>query len=213
MRISHPTATRALARFALVVALVAVGCGGAGGSPAPTTPPTPAPTATPDPHLSDPASVDAVFVWLNGRGLTVIGNNADRGASGEPIKRINATYAGWPLVLSQYSSSAAARKASGVKPGTSRPGPDEAPFTFLGLNVVVEFGPRLGGTHRPAPDARFLAAATSLAAALDPLLGPLGIRSVAKVALPSPSPRPAAGSASSSPKPTAKPAATATPST
>jgi hypothetical protein len=199
--------------LALGAALAMAGCGGGSAKAAPTATPAPTPTPTPNPHLAEPASVDDVFVWLNAHGLAVVGNNADRGQSGEPVKRINATYAGWPLILSQYSSSAVARMASGVAGATSRPVADQAPFTFVGLNIVADFGPHLRTDGDAPPDGRFVAAATALADALDPLLGPLHERAAVRIPLPTiaPSPTPAGASptpspakATTSPKPSSK---------
>lgn len=205
----------------LVGLLLVAACGGGAPSASPVATPAPTPTPTPNPHLAEPASVDAVFRWLNGRDLRVIGNNADSSANSEPLKRINATYAGWPLILSEYSSGAAARKASGVSVAETRAAAGQPEFTFVGLNVVIDFGPRLLRDADPAPDPRFVAAATALAAALDPLLGPLGVRAAVHVALPaapgaSPSPTGSAQSSpnsspQSSPKATPKPKATTKP--
>jgi len=210
VRISQPSPASFAAAVAL--ALVLASCGGAAPSPTPAPTAVPTPTPTPNPHLAEPASVDTVFTWLNGHGLTVIGNNADRGPSGEPLKRINATYAGWPLILSEYSTGALARKSSGVGPKAAKPVADEAPFTFLGLNIVVDFGPQLRRDDDPAPDPRFVDAATKLATALDALLGPLGIRSVVRVALPMPLATPAPSSSAAPSGVTGSPRATPRPS-
>ncbi|HET7027985.1 MAG TPA: hypothetical protein VFI28_09865 [Candidatus Limnocylindrales bacterium] len=222
VRISNHRRARLRAVSAALAAALAIGaCSGA----APSAPPSRAPAATPaptlDPHLAEPASVDVVFSKLSAAGLRIVGNNADRGS--EPVARINATYAGWPLILSQYSSAAAARKATGLagmaavpsatpvaspaspkptkptkspkptkapKPNPSpkptpspKPGPDQAPFTFEGMNIVVEFGPYLVRADEPAPDQRFVDAAAALAHALDELLGPLVVRAVVPIAL------------------------------
>ena len=97
---------------------------GACGSAAPST--TPAPTAAPtpaNPHLTDPASVDVVIRKLAGAGIRMQPNNASSGRNGEPVKAINFTYDGWPLVISQFSSSAAlhanARFDPAKEPGTA----------------------------------------------------------------------------------------------
>jgi hypothetical protein len=223
VRNSYPPRPSRLAALALVLgaAVLTAACGGAAPSAPPSPTPVASPTPTPNPHLAEPASIDAVFTWLNGHALRVIGNNADAAMSGEPVKRINATYAGWPLILSQYSTSAAARKATGVAGRETKATADQPTFTFVGLNIVVDFGPRLARATDPAPDARFLDAATALAAALDPILGPLGVRAAVHVALP-PGPTPAATAGasvatspapSSKPTPTPKPTATAKPKT
>jgi hypothetical protein len=189
-----------VALLALGVLLALVGCGGGAAGPTLVPVADATPTPTPDPHLHAPVSVDTVFTWLTRHGVTIIPNNADAGGPGELVKRINATYAGWPLILSQYSSEAAARDASGIGRKVTKPTADEAPFSFLGLNVVVDFGPRLLRDDDPAPDARFVTAATTLALALDSILGPLGVRVVSPVALPTPVP-----TATPSPAPTVAP--------
>jgi hypothetical protein len=51
------------------------------------------------------------------------------------------------------------------------------------MNIVVEFGPYLVRGDEPAPDVRFVDAATALAHALDPLLGPLVVRAVVPIAM------------------------------
>jgi hypothetical protein len=195
-----------LVAASVALAFVVAGCSGGGPSQPPPTP-APTPTPTPNPHLLAPASVDTVFTWLTKHGISIVPNNADTGPSGEPVKRINATYAGWPLILSQYSTEAAAREASGVTRKTSRPHAEDAPFTFLGLNVVVDFGPRLRRDDDPLPDARFVAAATALGLALEPILGPLGVRTAVQLALPTASQAPASASpvGSGTPKATKKP--------
>jgi hypothetical protein len=210
VKTSRPLAGAPLAL--LVSALLVAACDAGGASPTPPPPPAATPTPTPDPHLAAPASVDEVFAKLSAAGLRIVGNNADQGS--EPLERLNTTYAGWPLILSEYSTAAAARKAVAVglpaaspvtsaqptttprpskgtktpkptkapTPGPSpRPGADDAPFTFVGLNIVAEFGPHLRRADDPLPEQRFIDAATALAAALDPLLGPLSIRAVVPV--------------------------------
>jgi len=227
----RPSAGRS-AFVAALLAVVVAACAGAAPSPTPVaTPAAATPSPTPNPHLVPPASVDAVFTWLNGHGLRIVGNNADGAMAGGPRKRINATYAGWPLILSEYATTAGARTATGIRTSVAKAGADQPPFTFVGLNIVVDFGPRLRRATDPPPDARFVDAATTLAAALDPLLGPLTVRAAVTIALPpGPSASPGAGSptpsgspkatpkpkpkpkASGKPKATARPKATATPS-
>lgn len=171
-----------MAGAVFVLALGLAACGGSAAvTPSPT--PTPTPTPTPDPHLTEPASLNDVFSWIQKQGLQVTANNADAGGTGgEPLRRINATYAGWPLIISEFSSSAALRK-SGFQPGTI-PGFGDAPFQIAGLNILVEYGPHAKNVNQQSPDPRFLAAAQRLADALDPLLGPLQQASVQAIRLP-----------------------------
>jgi hypothetical protein len=219
VRISYPSRGHGARRSALalraglvVVLGIALGACGGAAPPKPTPTPAPTPTPTPNPHLSEPVAVETIWADLFRGGLKVVGNNADAGASGEPVNRINATYAGWPLIISQYSSSAAARAATGMSVPLSRPVADQAPFTFVGLNIVAEFGPHLLRDTDPAPEARFVQAANALAAVLDPLLGPLEVRASAPLALPTPTPAASASpSATATPKPTARPTPKPTP--
>jgi len=143
--------------------------------------------------------LNAVFLKLGAAGLQIKANNADAGGpAGEPLKRINATYASWPLIMSEFSSSAALRKAGKFDP--ARPPQDgDPPYTFAGLNVLVEFGPRTPGGNRATPEPRFHAAALALFLALDPLLGPLEQRSVDPLPLPEASASPASAGPSPSP--------------
>jgi hypothetical protein len=97
-------------------------------------------------------------------------NNASLGPDGEPVKRVNATYAGWPIAIAQYSSEGALREAMDLERALRR---GDAPYIVAGLNILVEFGPDIDGPDDPAPDARFRDAAVELVGALDPLLGPL----------------------------------------
>jgi hypothetical protein len=180
----------------LAIAVVVVACGG-GPTPSPSAVAIPSPTRTPDPHLTEPASINAIFSKLDSAGLKVKANNADQPPSGEPRKRINATYAGWPLILSEYSSSAALRSGGRFDP-SKKPAADDPPYAFAGLNILVEYGPRTPGPDA-APEQRFHSAAIALILVLDPLVGPLQQRSVdplplrgasspAPSAAPSPSP-------------------------
>ena len=200
--VSDPTAPRGRAvglRRLVVGASIAIliaGCGAAAVTPSPS--PSPVATPTPDPHLTDPADVGAVFAALSAAGLHVTANNADAGgASGEPRKRINATYASWPLILSEFSSAAALAKSSGFTPDAT-PAIDQAPFTLAGLNILIEFGPHAKNAPT-APDPRFTAAAQALVDALDPYIGPLSQSSIRPLVLPGGSPGPSASPTSSAP--------------
>lgn len=203
------TARNAPARLPVAVAsIVAAILVGACGSDAPSPSPTPAPTPviTPDPHLTEPVSVDEIYVALQRAGLDITANTASSGPGGEPVKSISATFEGWPLILSQYSSSAALRASSGFDPTRSvRQG--DAPITLAGLNILVEFGPKTSNTPIPEPpDAARRAAALEIVAVLDPLLGPLGQVSAEPLPLPTgtglPSPSaPASATPVASPSP------------
>jgi hypothetical protein len=163
------------------------GCGStAVPSLAPTPPPTP--LITPHPHLVEPASVDDVIRALTGGGLRITPNMASTGPGGEPVKRVNATYSDWPLVLTQFSSSAALRDV-GEFDAAKPPIPGDSPYVIAGLNIMVEFGPHTTSDRSPAPPSQQQrAAAVALVAALNTLLGPLAQRSMDPVELPRPSP-------------------------
>jgi hypothetical protein len=189
----------------LVVVLLAgalvAGCGTAAVTPSATAP-SPSPTPTPDPHLTAPASVGDVFAGLGKAGLKITANNADAGGQGgEPRKRLNTTYAGWPLILSEYSTHAALLEATGFEPGES-PRIGDAPFRIVGLNILVEYGPHTKN-EISRPEDRFIDAAQALADAMDPLVGPLSQASTVPLDLPA-GPVP---SAAPSEAPTSAPAA------
>lgn len=186
--------------FAVALTSVNAACGS---SPTPTPPPrpSPTPTPTPDPHLTEPAAAEAIFRALSAAGLRVVSNNAVTGAPGqEPRLRINATYANWPLVIHEYSSNAALRRA-GFRAG-ARPTIGQAPFNLAGLNILVEFGPHAKNRNEPPPEPAFREAAEALIAALDPLIGPLEQMSIEPLPLPTLTPLPGASGPSPTPGPT-----------
>jgi len=184
MRGSRPGKQRLTARSIatlLGLALLVAACGTSAATPTP--PPSPIPTPTPDPHLTEPASIADVFKALNAAGLRITANNADSGgSSGEPLRRVNATYDSWPLIMSEFSSSAALAASSGFVAGAT-PTRDDAPFSLVGLNILVEYGPHAKNDN-DVPDQRFRESAQRLADAMDPLLGPLAQSSIAPLALP-----------------------------
>ena len=167
---------------AVALVFVAAACEAGAASPSPTLRPTV--VVTPDPHLTEPASVDEVFVALQKAGLDITANTASSGPGGQPVKRISATFEGWPLSLAEYTSSSTLRSGSGFDPaGAVRQG--NAPITIAGLNILVEFGPKTSNTAIPeAPDGSRRTAAVRLIEVLDPLLGPLEQVSVAPLPLP-----------------------------
>lgn len=175
---------RSLALLVIACAL-ATACGG--DPPASPPPPTPVPTASPSPapiHLSDPAAADAIFHALGKAGLKVKANTAGSGRSGhEPIRRISATYLDWPLVVSEYSSSKALARAKPWKVG-AKPAQGEPPIAFIGLNILIEWGPTSTGLRPKKPSARELAALATLVEILDPLLSPLKARTAAPITIP-----------------------------
>jgi hypothetical protein len=167
----------------LVVVVLVVGCG-AEAAPSPTPTPDRRPTPTPDPHLTEPVAVDDIFRALTAAGLRVVPNNAGSDPSGEPVKRINATLEGWPLILAGYSSSAALLASTGFTNGAP-PAAGEPPYTLVGLNILVGYGPSRTAETPGRAEERFKTAAERIVEVLDPLLGPLGQSSSDPVAIPS----------------------------
>ena len=186
----------------MVCAIFVAACGGA---QPPSAPPVAVatPLTTPDPHLHEPATADQVFRALSAGGLQMVANNAISGASGaEPVKRINATYLGWPLNVAQYSSSVALSKVTQWKDGEPPRG-GEVPIAIVGLNILVTWGPTTGGKPK-VPDARKSAALDPLLQILAGLLSPLRARTVIPLAI-------AGASATPSASPSVKPVATKKP--
>jgi hypothetical protein len=172
---------------------VAAGLLGACGSAPPSTVPAtprPTPVITPDPHLGDPATANDVFLGLARAGLRMTANNADAGGEDSAlVKRINATYLGWPLAVSEYRTSAAlARVTDWAEEG--KPGQGDPPVAIAGLNILVEWGPTTGEAP-PEPDGARRDGLRELASQLDRLLSPLRARAVIAV--------PGAGTASVDP--------------
>jgi hypothetical protein len=181
---------------ALVAAVLVAGCGGGPSATAPAASATPLPT--PDRHLAAPAHVDDVYRLVSAAGIKIVPNTASEDPKGDPIKRIAATYADWPLVLTEFST-ASALKTVGKFDTSIKPKRGEAPYIVVGLNIMIEYGPRDTNDVTPvAADPAHQKALMALVAALDPLVGPLTQRSVVAIALPTlvPSPPPAAAQAS-----------------
>jgi hypothetical protein len=204
-----PSGRRRTLVVAIVIGVMAIGCGGGPASAPPSATPIPTPAPTPVAHLMAPAKADDVYLAMRAAGLRIDPNNASTGGPGhEPIKRINATYAGWPLAITQYST--AASLLANVKwANGSVPGQGEAPISMVGLNILIQWGPMTGASPR-TPDDRQLAAAEKLALAFEPLVSPLSLRTI--VPIPGVTPEPTvAPTPTPSTKPTAKPKATPRP--
>ncbi|HEY7522048.1 MAG TPA: hypothetical protein VH720_00125 [Candidatus Limnocylindrales bacterium] len=193
---------------ALVIALAPLAVVACSGAPAATPTPTPAPavaTPTPDPHLADPASVDDVYRRLSAAGLRITANTATAGA--EPVMRVSATYRDWPLILTQYTSSAALLAAARFDPA-SPPRRGQAPYRIVGLNILVEYGPSVTNTRTPPiADEQRRTAAIALIEVLDDLLGPLQQSAVDPLPLPGATGTGESGSPNASEKPVTSPAA------
>lgn len=206
MRHSNPAAReRRLQIWAVgLLALAVVGCGPAAAASAPPTP-VPTPVVTPDPHLTAPVTADDIFRDFGKGGLTISSINANLGTGNSDIvKQINANLGGWPLRITQYRSASVMTRALDWQAG-QLPGPNETPYAFAALNILIQFGPT--STNPPTrPDASRQKDAAAIVALLDPLLWPIAQRSV--VAIPSRTPTPAATPVATS-KPTAKPSSKA----
>ncbi len=195
MRRSNRRAT--LAAVVLAAGLAAA-CGPSAPPSVPVTP-RPTPVITPDPHLTEPASVDKVYQTLAREGLRITANTATLGTDGVTVKRINATYAEWPLVLTEFKSAAALQVAARFDTGQP-PRQGESPYMIAGLNILVEFGPHLSNSGAPEPPSpAHAAAAAQLVDALHPLLHPLSQRSTEPLVLPTPVAAPVAPSVSPRP--------------
>lgn len=178
MRIHTNRGWVALTLTTVTAAWLAVGCA----SPPPSASPTarPTPVITPDPHLADPATADAVFLALGSAGLRLTANNAVGGKDDSPlVKRINATFLGWPLAVSEYRSTAALAELT-AWPTDARPDQGQPPVSIVGLNILIEWGPTTGPEPR-APSGPQVQGLRDLATTLDALLSPLRARSVVTV--------------------------------
>jgi hypothetical protein len=195
---SAPGGRRRLLASIVAIGVFVAACGSAAPSstPAPTPVRTAAPTPRADPHLAAPVSLEAVFRALQVADLKIVADTAGSGRKGkEPLRTLVATYAGWPLIISEYSSAKALAKAKKWKAG-KKPGQGEPPLAIKGLNILVEWGPTTG--RRPLkPDATQRASIASLVAVLDPLLFPLKVRSNSAVKLPTHTPVPTASPSAS----------------
>jgi hypothetical protein len=195
-----------------VTALILAACGG-NNAPSASASNQPAPLVTPDPHLKEPVSADQIFLAIGkGRGgLTLVAMNALAGTPGQPfIKRINAELANWPLIITQFRSGADLRNEVHWD-ATKPPAQGDPPYSWVGLNVLVQFGPSTGSTLA-APDATRQSQANTIVGVLDPLLWPLEQRAVipipSKTATPTSAPSvavPASAAPAASPKPSKKP--------
>jgi hypothetical protein len=181
-----------LAVALLVAGVLAGACGSAPPSASPTVAPTP--RVTPNPHLPTPATAQQVFSGLGKAGIRVTANTATVGAEGtEVVTKIYATYLGWPLDVTQFSTAKALTEVTKWKIG-EEPGRGEPPVALAGANILVTWGPTNSGKMPHKPDARQSEALHELVAALDILLSPLATRTnvPVKVTVPAPVPSPAA---------------------
>jgi hypothetical protein len=198
MRVSNQSTRAAIAlTMGLSVLLAACGTAVAPSSPPPTIAPTP--VITPDPHLVEPATADQVFNAIRVGDLPLFVNNASTGGpNAAVVKRINADIGNWPLIITEFRTSAALHKA--IKWDRKKPiGQGSPPYAFIGLNILIEFGPITGKLAEP--DASRQKQAVDLVALIDPLLWPLQERTV----IPIPTRTAVPASAPPAGKPTPKP--------
>ncbi len=168
---------------ALSFAVVSTAC--ASPAPSATPSPTPTPLVTPNPHLPDPTTADDVFLAIGAQGLRLSANNATTGTGGL-VKRINASFGGWPLSISEYVSTAELTRQLDW-PADELPGGNEPAVALAGLNILVTWGP-ISNAPPEAPDPARAARLITLARALDLLLGPVRVRSVVPLAVTTPAP-------------------------
>jgi hypothetical protein len=183
-----------------IAAILVASCAETPPSVAPTVRPTP--IVTPNPHLPTPTTADDVYRGLGSAGLQMTANNATSGQGGDDlVKRINATYLGWPLNLTEFrSASALADRTDWTV--DERPGRGEAPISIAASNILVTWGPQTG--DQPAkPDARQREGLVQLIGAMDRILSPIRARTVVAVEIPDVAAT--APSAGTSAKPTATP--------
>jgi len=198
MRVSNHAAR--LAAGAAVALIVMTCCASPPASSPPVTP-RPTPVITPDPHLTDPATADDIFRAIRVGGLPLHVTNATSGDPNSPVvKRINADIGNWPLIISEYRTSALLRESLKWDPKAPL-AQGNPPYAFVGMNILVEFGPVTGLLSRP--DNSRQKQAEGLVALIDPLLWPLEQRSLLPLPVKTPAPATAVASppAVASPKP------------
>ena len=123
-------------------------------------------------------------------------SKASAGANGkDPVKRIDGTYKGWPIAISEYKTADTLKAATKWKAGVP-PKVGESPVAFIGQNILVRWGPSAPAVTTLTDQQ--LAAALALRNAFERLVGPLTDRTIVPVAVPTPIP-----SASRGPSPAA----------
>ncbi|HUP54868.1 MAG TPA: hypothetical protein VM408_05125 [Methylomirabilota bacterium] len=187
----------------VLAGMLAAACSAPPVAPSPTLAAA-TPLVTPNPHLVDPTTAQDVFNGLGREGLRITPNTANSGSDGGAVvTRINGTYLGWPLDVTQFRTAADLAKAAKWKAGES-PGRGEPPVAVAAYNILVIWGPSESGVKPAAPDGRKAAALEALVKALDRLLSPLRTRTIVPVQVAS-VPDAAAPAASAAPKTTPAP--------
>ena len=166
--------------------LFVAACGSPAASPTPPPTPRPTPVVTPNPQMTDPASAEALFTAIARLKLPITANNA--AAGNDPVKTINATYNGWPMLISEYKSAATLAKLKPWKPGDP-PGRGESPVAIKGVNILIEWGPSTGAKP-PVLDAAQVKVMNEFLKAIDPYIGPLTVRTTTELTVPIATPAP-----------------------
>lgn len=181
--------------------LFVVACGSAPAASVVPPSSTPRPTPTPNVHLTDPASADAVFTAIARAKLPIAANNAAAGS--DPVKQINATYFEWPMIISEYRTAASLAEKVTWIPGEP-PTKGEAAVAIAGINVLIEWGPKTGTPQGLSPAQ--VEAMNEFLTTLDRYLGPLTVRTTTFLQVPESSAKPSpSASAAASGKPSSKP--------
>ena len=210
-----PVRSRGSGLAILVSALIGLAACGSSG---PSAPPSggdasSAPTAQATPNLHIDGAVDAnrVFQIMASARLSVHQETLQGpGPHGEPNATLFIVDGSIPVSIDQFSSAGAVREA-GYTAG-SHPVRGDAPYTLWATNIVIHVGNRSAGALPAGPDGATQAAASEIARAIDPYLGPLTQRSVVPIVLPStPQPVVATPSPSPTPSPSASPSPKVTP--
>ena len=146
----------------------------------------PSAAATIDPHLPAAATAQQVFAGLGHAGLTVTAHTASAGSPNGPVvRKIFASYLGWPLDLTEYRSAALLSKDETWASG-SAPDKGDPPLTLVGGNILVIWGPVNAGRAPSKPDARQQEGLQQLVTALEVLLSPIKAKSVVAVTIANP---------------------------
>ena len=208
-RIVIPRAAKPIALIAVVVVAV-VFVMTRGSAPAVVTPSAPPPViASLSPHLPSTATAQDVFNGLGHAGLQVTAHTASAGALDSPIvRKIFASYLGWPLDVTEYRSAALLAEAERWKSG-SEPEYGDPPITIAGGNILIIWGPVAAGRAAAVPDERQMQGLQQLVSALEVLLSPIRAKSSVPVVIQSVASAPPAVEPSAAPS--AKPAKSAKP--
>jgi hypothetical protein len=178
-------ATRLPAARSLIALVAAAVIVTACSSPTSSASPSPVPTArpTPNPHLPSPATAQQVFAGLGKAGLRITANTASLGPEeGGIVRKVYATYVGWPLDVTEYRSEGEMTKALPWADGEA-PGRGEPLLALAGGNILITWGPPVTSKPRQLNE-RQVAALTDLVTATDALLAPVKTRTSVPGALP-----------------------------